>query len=553
MLKRIRYRIKVVSKLLPFAKGVKKFFILGLLVSVATLVLNLSLPLFYKIFIEDVILSGEFSKMAVVVVGYFSIFLGKVVLGYIENYAKNTLINTTLYRVKFRIWQGFFLRPFKDYETADIGDMKMRLDDDTEQVGSFASYQTIEYLMAYLTIFVCIALLVVIEWRLLLFSIIVIPLTFVFDNWISKKENVLKDSNRENDQKMSSWLHASVQGWREVKALNLERSQQKQFVRYLHNYALYFVKWINFWVARSVIIPKIKDEFLMKFGLYFFGGLLIMNGKLTIGNLLVFAMYYEMLSNAVKTVSSTDADLQSNMPFTDRFLQELDWVEENQSKIGKAPGLSNEIVFEKVSFGYSDTENEILRDFDLTIHNGERVAITGKSGSGKTTILKLMTGIVEPTSGSIFFSGIDLAEINLVEMHQRIGFVMQEDMLFNITIRENLKYGKPDALDEEILDACKMAYIHDFIMSLEGGLDTVIGEKGIKLSGGQRQRLILARLFLRDVDIFIFDEATSALDQYSENIVQEAIHSISKDKTIIVVAHRESSISLCDRKITLTT
>ncbi len=150
------------------------------------------------------------------------------------------------------------------------------------------------------------------------------------------------------------------------------------------------------------------------------------------------------------------------------------------------------------------------------------------------------------------FSGVDLQEIKLSEMHRRIGFVMQENHLFNTTIRDNMLYGKSDATDDEIVEACKKAYIFDFIESMPDGLDTVIGEKGIKLSGGQKQRLVLARLFLRNVDILIFDEATSALDGYSESIIQDAINNIAEDKTIIVVAHRESSTRLCERKIIIT-
>ena len=207
------------------------------------------------------------------------------------------------------------------------------------------------------------------------------------------------------------------------------------------------------------------------------------------------------------------------------------------------------VTLSNISFTYPNSETEIFHDFSLKINKGEKVAITGRSGRGKTTLLKLITGMLKPTSGDVSFSGVNLQDIDVVTMYKRIGFVMQENMLFNTTIRENLFYGKENARDDEIWDACKKAYISDFIKSFPQGLDTVIGERGIKLSGGQRQRIVLARLFLRDVDVFIFDEATSALDQYSENIIQDVIYNISKDKTVIVVSHRESSIALCERKI----
>lgn len=392
----------------------------------------------------------------------------------------------------------------------------------------------------------------------------------------------MRNDMRENNQKMSSWMHASVQGWREVKALNLAKHEARRYFSFLHNDMIYNAKWINFWTARILIIPKIKDECFMQFGLYFIGGLLIMVGKLGISDLLVFASYFALLSDAIKSVSSTDADLQANMPYTDRLMESLKVSEslERQAnalqgcserpngalseytvqrngvasectilRAGTQKETSNIIEHRNVTFRYPNTGKNVLEHFSLTIQQGERIAIVGDSGNGKTTILKLIMGMLEPTGGQVLFSGIDLRKIDMAAMHSRIGFIMQENILFNTTIRENLLYGKKDATESELWEACRKACIYDFIAGLPEGLDTVIGEKGIKLSGGQRQRIVLARMFLQEIDIVIFDEATSALDQYSESIVHDAINSISRDKTIIVVAHRESSNRLCDRVV----
>ncbi|MDD4297165.1 MAG: ABC transporter ATP-binding protein [Ruminiclostridium sp.] len=551
MLNKIRYRIRVLHRLLPYSKGVKRFFMLNIIISIISMMIGFVNPQFYKLFIDSVIIEGDYSKMIVVVVGYLGLFFIGIGLGYLKNYSSYTMVNTVTYRVKYKIWRGLFGLPFPDYEKASIGDMKMRLDDDTGQISVFAGYQSIDYLIAYVTLIISAVWLFLIEWRLAAFSIIAIPLTFWLDHIMSIRESVLRNSNRENDQRLSSWLHTSVQSWREVKALTLEHSQKRQFVRFTHNYAMFFAKWINIWTARVLVIPKIKDEFFMRFGLYFIGGLLIMSERLKISDLLVFAMYYEMLSGAVKTVSSTDAELQSNMPFTDRLMEELNRKVDGDVGDRIVPDDSNIIELHNVCFTYPNTDSEVLHNYSVRIEKGERIAIVGKSGCGKTTLLKLVTGMVKPTEGNVTFSGVDLNDIEISAMHKRIGFVMQENMLFNTTIRENLLYGKNNAEEVEMREACQKAYILEFIDSLPNGLDTVIGEKGIKLSGGQRQRIVLARLFLRDVDVFIFDEATSALDQYSENIVHDAIRNIAKDKTIIVVAHRESSIRLCNRKIVL--
>ena len=163
-----------------------------------------------------------------------------------------------------------------------------------------------------------------------------------------------------------------------------------------------------------------------------------------------------------------------------------------------------------------------------------------------------MMGMLHPTGGTVMFSNTRIQELSPEAMHRKIGFVMQENTLMNASIRENLIYGKPDASEGELETVCRKAYIYEFIIGLPDGLDTLIGERGVKLSGGQKQRIVLARLFLRDVDVFIFDEATSALDQYSESIIHDAIKNIGHGKTIIIAAHRQSSLALCDRVIAIT-
>lgn len=549
MYKKLKYRLKIIKILLPFTNGVKRFFVINFAISIMIMFLTFINPIFYKIFIDEVILGRNFNRIVIVIIGYLSIYFINVLFGYLKNYYNNRLVNRTLFRAKFKIWKGFLNLEILDYEKQSIGDMKMRIDDDANQIQSFSNYQTIDYIISYITLVFSLILLFFIEWRLALFSILTIPSTFLLDDFISKKERKLNDSNRENDEKMSSWLHISIQGWREIKALNLEKYQQRFLIRYLHKFALYYGKWINYWVMRVLVIPKVKDEFLMRFGLYFFGGLLIMNGKLEISNLFVFVTYYTMLSEAIRIVSSTDAELQASMPYTNRLIESLSVNNIYSMKNKMLQGEINSIILDKVCFKYENSDKEVLHDMNIQILKGDKVAIVGKSGCGKTTVLKLITGILKPTKGRILISNIDISDINMSNIHKRVGFVMQDSRLFNTTIRNNLLYGKDNATEEEIITACKKAYIYELIKTLPDGFDTIIGERGIKLSGGQRQRIILARLFLRDVDIFIFDEATSALDQYSENIVHDAIKNIAKDKIIIIVSHRQSSLDLCDKII----
>ena len=552
MLSKQKYRLTVLKALRPFSFGVNRFMLLNCIISLVVMGLSFIQPLFYAMFIDDVILGGQFSLMVVVVVGYLSVFILNTLLSYAKNYSTNRWVNRVTFRAKMKILKGFFGRDFMEYDGQSVGDMKMRLEDDITCIGDYAEVQTTGYITACITLVIATVLLFIVEWRLAIFAIIGIPATLWLEHIVAKREAKVLEWQRENSQKMSSWLHASVQGWREIKALNLQKHEERQFLGHIRNFAIYYSTWINYWVARAIIIPSIKEEFVMRFGLYFFGGLLIIGGNLGIGSLLIFMQYYAILSGALETVSRTDAELISAKPRSERLLEELNASRAFiKNRNYETPEGNGSIEFRDVSFSYPLSDKTVISNLTFHITKGERVAIMGKSGTGKTTVLKLMLGMLQPTSGEVLFSGKPVKHIRPNDLHKYFGFAMQENILFDTSIKENLLYAKPDASYDELADACRKAFILDFIEDSQDGMHTIVGERGVKLSGGQKQRIVLAKQFLRDADIFVFDEATSALDQYSENMIQDAIGNIDRDKTIIVVAHRESSISLCDRIISM--
>ena len=550
MFKKIKYRISVLKKLNPFAAGVKKLFVTNMGAAIISLILTLILPAFYSLFIEKVILGRKINFLLPVISGYIIIQLADTGIAFLRNYCRYRIDNQVTVKMKAEILNNLMRRPFSEYENINTGEQKMTIDDAVMKICDFTNAQTVDYIINVCKMIILLVLLFFLEWHLTLILVAAIPLTFLMNHFIGKISKKNAEESWENDQAMGSWIYASLNGWREIRALNLEEMCQNTFVSYAKRYMEIFTVWIEFWVTRVLIIPKIKDEFVLQFLLYFLGGLLIFNGNITIGALLVFAQYYTLLVSTVQDVVTADTDLQINTTFYDRALAAIEeTADETTAKKTQIDNCS--LSFKNVSFSYEDTTPDILNNFSMEIHQGERVGIIGESGKGKTTLLKMIVGILKPTEGNIFFGGDRLEDLSLQALHQKIGFVMQENMLFNTTIHENLLYGNENAGREEMIQACKKAGIDSFIQNLPDGYETVIGEKGIKLSGGQKQRLVLARLFLRDVDMFILDEATSALDQNTESIVQQALSNISRDKTIIVVAHRESSLTLCDRLIQL--
>jgi ATP-binding cassette subfamily B protein/subfamily B ATP-binding cassette protein MsbA len=533
---------------MPLAKGVRHLFIINLLFSITIIVSGFIVPLFYKRFIEETIILGKLDTFVPVLSGYCLVHFGVIAIEYIKNHLNNKIRNCVTFRAKLKMWQDLFKWKFAEYERANIGDIKMYIEDDVKVLLNFSSYYTIDYLIQFATLLVCIVILFAMEWRLALFSIICIPLTSGVDSVLSRREKELNSDQRENDKEMNAWLYSSLQSWKEVKALNLQNRQKSIFVNYIKKYAVYYAKWINYWTLRALVIPKIRNEFLMRFGLYFLGGLLVMNRQMSIGSLLVFATYFDMLTKAILGVSATDADLQGKKPYLDRLLQKLE--EEYPAEQGEELKAIDSIEIENLSYHYPGQE-DLLKNVSLSIRWEERIAIVGKSGCGKTTLLKLLVGLLNPDEGRVLYSGIEINRIKISRLHKRIGFILQNSHLYNMSIKENLLLGNPNATKEELDDACRKACILDFIQGLSDGFDTVIGENGSKLSGGQRQRIALARAFLMDVDVYIFDEATSAIDQYSEKLINDAIANMSQDKIVIIVAHRESSIQLCNRVIRL--
>lgn len=548
MYRRIIYRINIMKRLFPYAKGVRALFFINILVAFVLMGCELGYPIFYKIFINQVILGQQFSKIYVIFIGYISIFIISSAFGYIKIRTMFRIINTVLHRVKSKLWIYFLNLPFEQYDSLEAGTVKLKIEDDSDQIKAFANTQTIDYFVSYVMAIVSCGILFSINWKLTVFSIISIPITFMLDSYVSKREYKLNEFNRENDEELLDWFHMILRNWKEVRALGLEKRCKIQYVHYLHNYALYFAKWINYWTLRILVIPKIKDEFFMRFGLYFLGGFLIIYNEIGIDDLLLFAIYFENFSAAIKNISTSDADLLSSMALTDRFIEDLNQAECIDLNKKSVCGNIETVKLEKLSFSYNKTE--IVQKLSLELNRGDCVGIVGKSGSGKSTLLKLLMGVLTPTHGKILINNIDITDIDIESVHKNMGVMLQDLKLFNASIKQNICLWDDKFSIPKFEKACVRANIYNDILSMPNGLETIIGEGGAKLSGGQQQRIILARIFYQDPDMFILDEATSALDPLSESVICESI-SMLHDKIIILVDHRGTLLKLCNKIINI--
>ena len=280
-----------------------------------------------------------------------------------------------------------------------------------------------------------------------------------------------------------------------------------------------------------------------------FGSLFIARGSLNAAVLVTFLLYAGSLAEPIRTMLNFMRLFEEGKASFIRFMDMMEICPAVQQKEDAVPlpDPTGEIVFDKVSFHYEDSQDNVLENVSFRIQSGQTVAFAGASGIGKTTVASLVARFYDVCAGQIRIDGVDIRDLVLRDLRKHIGIVQQEVYIFNGTIRENIRYGRQDATDEEIVDAAKLANLHDFILSLEHGYDSIVGTRGIMLSGGQRQRISIARIFLKNPKILILDEATSALDYESEEIIQASIERLKQNRTSIVIAHRLSTIRNADR------
>ena len=382
-------------------------------------------------------------------------------------------------------------------------------------------------------------------------TIVLVVIMFVFAFFMNiKMKNAFK-ANRARMGDINSQIEDSLAGIRVVKSFANEAEEISKFKegnnrfvaskRRAYRYMGTYHSVTTFLTTMITVVSLIVGAFLMT------------QDKMTATDLVTFILYISLFTEPIKKLINFTEMFQNGYSGYTRFCEIMeidpDIVDKEDAKtLGDVQG---EVQFEDVSFGYQDTDELVLNHVNLHVQAGEYVALVGTSGVGKTTLCSLIPRFYDVTDGRILLDGHDIRDVKLKDLREHIGIVQQDVYLFAGTILENIRYGKPDATEEEIIAAAKAANAHDFIMSFENGYNTDIGQRGVKLSGGQKQRLSIARVFLKNPPILIFDEATSALDNESEKVVQESLEALAKNRTTFVIAHRLSTIRNAGRIIVL--
>ena len=544
----MRRRIQVLKKIRKYTFLVKGS-VLGLVIANLLAVLApLISPKFFQILIDEVMRGRRLERFETVVVGLLFVYALRFVSDGLSLILGNRVLNTFTYNVRKDVFQKYKNTPYSFFERKSSGELKMRIIDDVDSLGNFVREQVIEYLSGILTVVLSFYLVFNINKTMTFYCLAIIPLVFLFNHLIGVGTQKVNEDIREINSEYYASTHNSLQFWREIKMQGSEKTFIGRFKKYRQILAKLGLRAIRYTAYREVF-NDFKSNYLTKAFVYVVGAFFVRRYEISVGVLIMFAEYFAILFSALDTINTKRAELKVNSPYYERIFETLDFSEEDPLQ-GKPFQIEKHIDINEISFSYTK-EEKTLSHINLRINKGEHVAIIGKTGCGKTTLLKLLAGLYEADEGQILFDGTDIHSISKQSLHENIGVVMSDNFLFDISIRDNLLLAKSCATENEIIEACKKADVYDFILSLPNGLDTQIGERGIKLSGGQRQKIAIAAVLLKRPEIIIFDEVTSALDKHSEDLIHNAINKVLEDATIITVTHRPSTALQAQRVIVM--
>jgi subfamily B ATP-binding cassette protein MsbA len=475
-----------------------------------------------------------------------------LVLRSVAQMSRNYLIQQNGMKVtcdlRIRIFSHLQKLSLKFYEERQTGRIVSRVIDDSSSIHVLVTGASVTLISDAFTAVGVFFWLFFLNWELALFSVVLTPLFIVNYNWHRRRMRLESRRHRRNWIQVVGFLNERVANNRIVRAFATESSEEDAFRLGIQaDYVNY-----NRVVWRNTLLLSVA-EFLSGTGTLFAIGLgswLICNHTpgFSPGDLVAFLGYLTMLYTPIVSIVAANATIQTGVTAMEKIFAILDTkphIPDNDA-LPELPRVQGKVEFRDVSFGYRIGQ-ATLDHVSFTVQPGEMIALVGPSGAGKSTIITLLARFYDPTTGAVFIDDKPIVARNVQSVRRQIGIVMQDSILFSGTLAENIRYGRPDATQEEVIAAARAANAHDFIMGLRNGYDSKVGERGVSLSGGQRQRVAIARVLLKDPRILILDEATSALDSQSEKLIQDATEKLMRNRTAIVIAHRLSTVVNADR------
>ena len=543
------------KKFLSYYRPYLKLFLADMFCAMIAAGITLVFPMIIRYITGTVLIADNFEMGIIYKLGIFMVVL--VIVEYLCNYFvayQGHVMGVYMERdLRNELFQHYQKLSFSFYDEQKTGQLMSRLTNDLFSLTELYHHGPEDIVISFIKFFGVFIILATINLKLTLIVFAFIPVMGAFIYYYNRKMKRAFKRNKQRVGDINARIEDNLSGIRVVKSFGNEsheiikfHDENSRYVSSKKNSYFYMGKFHSGLGAFTSMVTVAA---------VFFGAIFISNDGLNTADLIAFLLYINNLIDPVKKFINFTEQFQDGITGFERFMEILEIEPDIKDKkdAHNLLDVKGAIEYRHVGFRYNQKSDYVLKDIDLKVAPGEYIALVGSSGAGKTTICSLLPRFYEVSEGDIFIDGQNIKDIKLNSLRQNIGIVQQDVYLFAGTILDNIRYGRFDATDEEVIEAAKKANAHDFIMELPDGYDTDCGQRGVKLSGGQKQRLSIARVFLKNPPILIFDEATSALDNESEHIVQQSLESLAKNRTTLVIAHRLSTIKNAKRICVLST
>ena len=535
----------MLKRFLRYYKPHKKIFILDMLASLLVALLGIIYPVVTRTMLNDYIPEKKYNHIIIAGILLLVLYFIRMLLNFFIQYKGHVMGVRMQAQMRSEMFAHLEKLPFGYFDGQETGKLMSRMTNDLMNVAELAHHGPENVIISAISIIIAFAYLSSINLWLTLIVFSCVPLLMLVAVLLRKRMRDAFKKSREAVSEINAALESSISGIRVTKAFTNADKEQEKFERgnefFVDSRSKAFKAMGQFHSSTTFITDIFNVIIIIAGGLFLYNGIIP-----NVGDYSAFVVSVGLFVSPVMTLINFTEQYQDGVTGFERFCEVLDATPETDAEDAEDAGrLEGHIVFDNVSSAY-DEGKEILRSVSLDVGVGKKFALVGPSGGGKTTICHLIPHFYDISAGRITIDGKDIRSYTLESLRRNIGIVQQDVYLFNASIRENILYGRLDATEEEVIEAAKRANIHDYVMTLEQGYDTVIGERGVKLSGGQKQRLSIARVFLKNPAILILDEATSALDNTTEILIQGALDELCVGRTTIVVAHRLSTVKNAD-------